>query len=268
MLRAAVLHPACPIRVRLFDSTPHAFRLALAEAVETEVHTAGSGISQQGDREGSCMCVFRGEAAARTKGGADGLTTRTLRAASGKAWTAWWGLLEALGTCDRSLEEVVAVTDCVVWRLRREQLAELRVRFPKECQLLDMAALELCRVVQSSAMRISESPIFSGADQDFVFELERELEPRTCPAGHVVVHEHDPGDCMFFLARGAMSARRTNGRHAARTSRTVGDLEDAHQKDNVGVVLLRTDSSPGEQSCRSVPPKSEEVEELSQGRAG
>lgn len=265
MLHAAVLHPACPLRVRLFESTAHAFRLALAEAVETELHTAGSRISQQGDREGSCMCLFRGEATARTKGGAAGLTSRTVRAASGKAWTAWWGLLEAMSACDRSLEEVVAVTDCVVWRLRREPLEELRGHFPKECQLLDMAALELCRVVRSSAMRISESPIFAGADQDFVFELERELEPRTYPAGHVVVHEHDPGDCLFFLARGHMSARRMMGRHAPRTSKTMNDLADVHQKHPVGVVLLRTDSSPGEVSCRSVPPKSEEVEVLSQG---
>jgi CRP-like cAMP-binding protein len=207
ILRGWYLHPISHTRLRLFDNADYAFRQSLIQGIDMKLFVGGTTICEEHTVWSDAIFVFRGEAQIKIGGGKVGRLAHTHGM---NAWAAWWGILEAIGTCPKATATVEAVTDCIVWQLSPKVLAELRQSFPMECRVFDKVAVEHVKLLRSYALKIQETWLTFKCDPFFLKTLDARCECRIYRQGEVVIREGDThSDEIYVIIRGHVEVRKS-----------------------------------------------------------
>lgn len=195
------------VKVRLFTNVSPEFKSQLLRKVKVRLVAAGMTITEEGAYVNTCLCVFLGEASVSIQGKQVSKLTHDSKAS---AWAAWWGFLEASGTCKRSPACVTAITDCTVWDLSADQLKDLRTQFPAECGFFDKVAVKHIKMIAPFAGGVWEVPVLRECAPQFVQAISLASTQRICLPGETVVRQDDHGTEMFVLVRGQCSVYRSS----------------------------------------------------------
>jgi len=222
LLHRHMLEPTTRIRLRLFENATHDFKHALAQAVEIEIYGAGTTIKDADEDDGCAIFVFRGEAKVSI---GIAFTAMLSQASNVSAWAAWWGLLQVLGVTSRATGEIVAISDCIVWKLGSDELRKLRNNFPNECRLFDKVGEQHMLSLQPFAATLHDCLHLRSVDEDVLEMLTAASTSRICKAEEMIFDVHGDSDDLFFIARGVVSIRQSNSL-AARRSRLKRNSTD------------------------------------------
>eukprot|EP00435_Cladocopium_sp_Y103_P034345 s1039_g8.t2 len=117
---------------RLFSYASQDFMTALVGLISIRVIKGGDKICREGEPGNFGFYLHAGRAVAQ-RGKAN-----IIRLSSDKrSWHSWWGMLEVCGTCVEQTCTVIAEMDCMIWVLQSKHAEDLRLTFPRECNLFD-----------------------------------------------------------------------------------------------------------------------------------
>lgn len=196
---------ASNVNVRLLANSSAAFKQRLIQSVEVRLCSLGSVIAKEGESTKSCFCLFTGEAEV-TVGGQSVCELRQADHSAG--WTAWWGFLEASGTCSQRPATLTANTDCIIWELSARDLKELKADFAKDCHLFDEVAARHLRMLSPLSKNIWQASFLNGCDPKFILALSYAAKQFIAMPQQSIVRERERGTDMFFLAQGLCTVQR------------------------------------------------------------
>mmetsp|Transcript_55834 Transcript_55834/g.104978 ORF Transcript_55834/g.104978 Transcript_55834/m.104978 type:complete len:1241 (-) Transcript_55834:3-3725(-) len=198
-------HNSSRVKLRLFTNVCPDFKTQLVRKVTVRFAAAGSIIQKEGTPVKSCLCIYIGVATVSVQKQQVCKLTHDCKAA---AWAAWWGFLEASGTCELSPASVQAITDCLVWDLTAEHLKELRAEFQAECSYFDKVAVKHVKMLTPFAVDVWQVPVLRECAPEFLQAVSLSSSQRICVPGDLVVKQDDRGSEMFVLVRGQCSVFR------------------------------------------------------------
>jgi len=194
------------VRIRLFANASRSFMERLVGMMGLIVAAADSIIAKEGDQMQSCLCILHGEAVAYLDGKEIAQVTQKTGSSD---WAAWWGLLEALGTCQKRPSMLRAITDCTVLELSGRDLVVLRREFPAEYGFFEQVALKNIKCLSSFRLDVFQVPFLMECNPAFLQVLSLKSTQRICLPGEMVIHEWETGDEMFVLVRGRCDVSRS-----------------------------------------------------------
>lgn len=193
---------------RLFSYASQDFMTALVGLISIRVIKGGDKICREGEPGNFGFYLHTGRAVAQ-RGKAN-----IIRLSSDKrSWHSWWGMLEVCGTCVEQTCTVIAEMDCVIWVLQSKHSEELRLTFPRECNLFDKISARHLQLLTPHMDAMRSIAMFADCGKDFLEMLNSEFSQRICGRDEVIFRESEVGDEMFVLALGKCKVLRSGNDH-------------------------------------------------------
>lgn len=193
---------------RLFSYASQDFMTALVGLISIRVIKGGDKICREGEPGNFGFYLHAGRAVAQ-RGKAN-----IIRLSSDKrSWHSWWGMLEVCGTCVEQTCTVIAEMDCMIWVLQSKHAEELRLTFPRECNLFDKISARHLQLLTPHMDAMRSIAMFADCGKDFLEMLNSEFSQRICGRDEVIFRESEVGDEMFVLALGKCKVLRSGNNH-------------------------------------------------------
>ncbi|CAE8638870.1 unnamed protein product [Polarella glacialis] len=204
------------VKIRLFSNMPQDFMSALLRLVSVRMVNAGDCICCESDPGQSAIYLYTGEADVWIRG----QKVCMMSQASGfNAWAAWWGMIEAVHACKHRVATVNALTDCVVWELKADDLDKIRPSFPDECGFFEKVAEKQMKQIGPFLLDEIQISILRECSDEFLQVLKKSMtrSQRICYPKENIVTEGDHGDEMFVLVNGSCTVYRSASSTPLRT---------------------------------------------------